>query len=223
VAAFSDARELIVRPKFRRAIAAAVIFVVAASVSVTLGGIHAKHTVDATIGPVDNSAHQFGSAVAIAVCVISGAVTVRLIANEFGRLARLRGSAAAASTLRIAIQIFGYLLVVIIVLGLLAVRVESVLLSGAITSVVIGLAAQQSLGNAFAGIVLLVSRPFTVGDFITLRAGALGGQYDGEVTSITLMFTLMNTTEGPMSFPNAAVLAAGTGRRQRPSSGEPVH
>jgi small-conductance mechanosensitive channel len=222
-AALSDARQLMFRPKFRRAIVAALIFVVAATVAVYLGGVHAKHTVDRAVGPVDDRPHQIGSMIAIAVCVISGALTVRLIANELGRLARLRGSAAAASTLRLATQIIGYLLVLIIVLGLLSVRIESVLLSGAIGSVVIGLAAQQSLGNAFAGVVLLVSRPFVVGDYITLRAGALGGQYDGEITSITLMFTIMNTADGPMSFPNAAVLAAGTGRRERPDAAARTH
>ncbi len=113
-------------------------------------------------------------------------------------------------------QIIGYLVVVITVLALLAVKIESVLLSGAIGSVVLGLAAQQALGNAFAGVVLLISRPFVVGDFITLRAGAIGGQYDGQVTAITLMFTMMNTQDGPMSLPNAAVLASATGRRSAP-------
>src|SRR5207237_2104425 len=120
------------------------------------------------------------------------------------------------SALRLAVQIIGYLVVIITVLALLAVKIESVLLSGAIGSVVLGLAAQQALGNAFAGVVLLVSRPFVVGDYITLRAGAIGGQYDGQVTAITLMFTMMDTQDGPMSLPNAAVLAGATGRRSAP-------
>jgi len=38
------------------------------------------------------------------------------------------------------------------------------------------------------------------------------------VTGMTLMFTTMNTAEGPISLPNAAVLAAATGRRQRPNA-----
>jgi small conductance mechanosensitive channel len=114
------------------------------------------------------------------------------------------------------VQIIGYLAILVTVLGLFAVKIESVLLSGAIVSVVLGLAAQQSLGNAFAGVVLLVSRPFRVGDYITLRAGALGGQYDGRVTAISLMFTMMQTADGPISFPNAAVLSAATGVRDQP-------
>jgi small-conductance mechanosensitive channel len=222
-AALSDARELIIRPKFRRAIVAAVVFIGAAVVAVTLGGIHATHTVIGDNGAPTTEAydaHRFGSWVGIVVCFLSGVAMVRLIANEMARLARLRGSPSAANSLRVVIQIVGYLIVVVVILGLLAVRVQSVLLSGAIGSVVIGLAAQQSLGNAFAGIVLLISRPFVVGDYITFRSGGMGGQYDGEVTGITLMFTTLETTDGPMNFPNAAVLgSAATGRRQRPDSG----
>lgn len=224
-AALSDARELIVRPKFRRAIAAAVLFVGAAVVAVALGGIHATHSVTSSNGltstqPYDS--HRFGSWVAIVLCFLFGVAMVRLIANEIARLARLRGSPAAANSLRVVIQIIGYLMVFVVLLGLLAVRVQSVLLSGAIGSVIIGLAAQQSLGNAFAGIVLLISRPFVVGDYITFRSGGLGGQYDGEVTGITLMFTTLQTTDGPINFPNAAVLgAAATGRRSKPQDSSP--
>lgn len=214
-----DARELIVRPKFRRAIVAAVVFVAAAAMTASLGGVHATHRV----GKVPYESHRVGSWVAIAVCVLAGVTTVRLIANEIARIARMRGSPSAANSLRVVIQILGYLIVLVVLLGLLAVRVQSVLLSGAIGSVVIGLAAQQSLGNAFAGMVLLISRPFVVGDYITFRSGGMGGQYDGEVTSITLMFTTLDTTDGPMNFPNAAVLgSAATGRRTRPSGDSPL-
>jgi small conductance mechanosensitive channel len=217
VAAFSDARELIFRPKFRKALIAGAVFVVATSICVGFGGVEAKHRVSGVLRP--DHTHQLGAVIALIVTIVSGLITVRLTANEISRLARHRGSPAAASGLKLTIQIVGYLVVLIVVLGLLAVKVESVLLSGAIGSVVIGLAAQQSLGNAFAGIVLLVSRPFVVGDYITLRAGALGGQYDGDVIAISLMFTTLSTLEGPMLLPNAAVLASATGRRDRPATG----
>jgi small conductance mechanosensitive channel len=219
-AVFADARQLIVRPEFGKAVGTALIFVAAASVAVALGGIRATHWAvngDGVRVPLQPyPAHRIGSLVAIIVCGLAGLIAVRLCANEIARLARHRGSPAAASALRLAVQIIGYLIVIITVLALLAVKIESVLLSGAIGSVVLGLAAQQALGNAFAGVVLLVSRPFVVGDYITLRAGAIGGQYDGQVTAITLMFTMMDTQDGPMSLPNAAVLAGATGRRSAP-------
>jgi small-conductance mechanosensitive channel len=216
--ALLSARDIVVRPRFRRAVAAIVVFFAAAAVSVALGGIHATHhvVVDGVRVVEEYRAHQIGSWVAIAVCAIAGVGAVRMLAAEVARIAGLRGS-PAASALRLIIQLVGYLTVIVMVLGLLAVSIQSVLLSGAIGSVVIGLAAQQSLSNVIAGIVLLVARPFVVGDYITLRAGAVGGQYDGTVTGISLMFTTVHTDEGPISLPNAAVLNAATGRRQRPA------
>jgi len=213
-AAFADARELIFRPKFRRAIVSAFVFVAAAVIGAYDNGVKATHTVDSK--PVADHPHRLIALAAIGVCLIAGVLTVQLVANELARLARHRGSPAAASAIRLGVQILGYLAILVTVLGLFAVKIESVLLSGAIVSVVLGLAAQQSLGNAFAGVVLLVSRPFRVGDYVTLRAGALGGQYDGRVTAISLMFTTMHTAEGPLSFPNAAVLSSATGVRDDP-------
>lgn len=220
-AALLEAREIIVHPNFRRSIVAALVFVAACAAAVALGGIHATRTVTTANGlrvAEAYQAHRVGSWIAIGVSLVAGLATVRMVANEVSRIAKLRGSASAANTLRLLIQIVGYVVLAIVILGLLAVRVESVLLSGAITSVVIGLAAQQSLSNAIAGIVLLVARPFVVGDYITLRAGGLGGQYDGDVTEISLMFTKLETAEGTISFPNAAVLNAATGLRPRPSA-----
>jgi small-conductance mechanosensitive channel len=215
-AAFADARELIFRPKFRRAIASGLVFVAAAVAGAYDNGVKATHKVNGQPLPVADDTRRIFALVAIGVCLVAGILTVQLVANELARLARHRGSPAAASAIRLGVQIIGYLAILVTVLGLFAVKIESVLLSGAIVSVVLGLAAQQSLGNAFAGVVLLVSRPFKVGDYITLRAGALGGQYDGRVTAISLMFTMMQTADGPISFPNAAVLSAATGVRDQP-------
>jgi small-conductance mechanosensitive channel len=219
-AALADARELIFRPRFRRAIVAALVFVAAAIGGAYDNGVKATHKVNGV--PVADQTHRVFALVAIGVCLVAGIITVQLVANELARLARHRGSPAAASAIRLGVQTIGYLAILVTVLGLFAVKIESVLLSGAIVSVVLGLAAQQSLGNAFAGIVLLISRPFKVGDYITLRAGALGGQYDGRVTAISLMFTTMRTTEGPISFPNAAVLSSATGVREDPSGNSPL-
>ncbi len=50
---------------------------------------------------------------------------------------------------------------------------------GAFTAVVLGLAAQQTLGNLFAGLVLLTTRPFRVGERVEFRGGALAGRSTG--------------------------------------------
>ena len=71
-----------------------------------------------------------------------------------------------------------------------------------------GLAAQQTLGNVFAGMVLLSARPFRVGDMVRLQAGTLGGQLEGTVSSLGLLYTTLARGEDSIMVPNSAVLNA---------------
>src|SRR4051794_19197011 len=64
-------------------------------------------------------------------------------------------------------------------------------LGGAISAVVIGLAAQQTLGNLIAGLVLISVRPFKVGDRVRLQAGGLAGQVEGVVSELGLLYTTL--------------------------------
>jgi len=93
------------------------------------------------------------------------------------------------------------------------VPVGRLLVSGAVTGVVLGVAAQQSLGNVVAGLVLLLNRPFQVGQHITVRSGALAGTYTGLVLSIGLTYVQLDTDEGLILLPNSGVLAAAVGPR----------
>jgi small-conductance mechanosensitive channel len=90
------------------------------------------------------------------------------------------------------------------------------LLGGALTSVFVGIAAQQSLSNVFAGMVLLLARPFRVGDTIMLRAGALGGELTGTVTDIGITYVRLDTGGSVMSVPNSQVLNAVVGPQPQP-------
>jgi small-conductance mechanosensitive channel len=200
-AALEEARETVRRVDFRRAIICGILALAAPGAYYELGGLNA------------HGGHRIGVYVAIGACLVFGLIAVRSTANEVARLVGLTGGASAANVLRWVITLGGYLVVVAEVITLIGVPIDRLLLSGAITGVVVGIAAQQSLGNAFAGLVLLFSRPFVVGEYITLRSGALGGQYDGEVTAITLMYTRLETQEGPVTLPNSGVLTAATGPR----------
>ncbi|HEX3782751.1 MAG TPA: mechanosensitive ion channel family protein [Pseudonocardiaceae bacterium] len=206
-AALNEVREAIHRPDFRRTIIFGILALAAPGVVTFLGGIHAAHDGLPLVG------HRLGSYGAVLCCLVFGLIAVRSAANEVARMVRAGGGLATSGVLRLLITLVGYIVVVMTVVGLL-IPLGNLALPVSITGVVVGIAAQQSLGNFFAGIVLLFSRPFSVGDTITLRSGALGGQYDGEVTAITLTFTMMQTEEGPVSLPNSGVLAAATGRRR---------
>jgi small-conductance mechanosensitive channel len=80
-----------------------------------------------------------------------------------------------------------------------------------LTGVVLGIAAQQVLGNVFAGAVLLLAHPFGIGDHIRVRSGALGGQFDGVVRGMNLTYVTLRTDEGPLNVPNSGMLAAAVG------------
>src|ERR687896_660417 len=79
---------------------------------------------------------------------------------------------------------------------------------GAITAVVFGLAAQQTLGNLIAGMVLISARPFKVGDRVRLQAGGLAGQVEGVVASLGLLYTTFAQGQDSIMVPNSIVLSA---------------
>jgi small conductance mechanosensitive channel len=69
------------------------------------------------------------------------------------------------------------------------------LLAGAsIASVVIGLAAQSTLGNLVAGVAITLYRPFRLGD--RLQVSAPTGTEVGTVEAITLGYTTLRTDDG---------------------------
>ncbi len=140
----------------------------------------------------------------------------RSSAAELDDLARWRGGQTAGAALRMLVTGFGYLIALIGTLSMLSVPVGHLLLGGAIAGVVLGIAAQQSLGNVFAGLVLLLARPFAVGNHIRVRSGALGGEFYGTVTSITLTYVSVLTEQGLLKVPNSSLLAAAVGPWPRP-------
>ena len=123
-----------------------------------------------------------------------------LVPNRFGD--------TRVTTLRMLCLLSGYAMVVLGALSLLHVPWSRLILGGALTGVIVGIAAQPVLGNIFAGLVLLTARPFHVGQDVTIQAGALGGRIQGHVTDMTLLFVQLRTAEGTTLLPNAAVLAA---------------
>ena len=138
----------------------------------------------------------FGLAAALGLSSRAGARSQQLI----GR--------AHAGILRYVLVLLGVFAVLTISLAIAHIDVKQLLVSGAVAGVLIGIAAQQSLANLFAGLVLLFAHPFRVGDRVRLRAGALSGQVDGTVLDLSLAYVRLDTDEGPLLVPNSQALAA---------------
>jgi small-conductance mechanosensitive channel len=115
---------------------------------------------------------------------------------------------AHAGILRYVLVLVGVFAVLTIELAIAKVDVKQLLVGGAVTGVLIGIAAQQALANLFAGLVLLFAHPFRVGDHVRFRAGALSGQIEGVVIDISLTYVKLETSLGPVLLPNSQALAA---------------
>lgn len=92
-------------------------------------------------------------------------------------------------------------LVVIAALGKLGVQTSSFVAIIGAAGLAIGLALQGSLGNLAAGVMIMLFRPFKVGDFV-----AAGGQ-EGVVEEIQVFATLLKTGDNKrVILPNSAVM-----------------
>lgn len=76
-------------------------------------------------------------------------------------------------------------------------RLGTTMLAGVgLASVIVGFAAQQTLGNLVAGISLVLYKPFRRGDRLQVAAPTQADFAVGTVEDITLGFTLLRTDDG---------------------------
>jgi len=156
---------------------------------------------------------------AVAFLVFASIAVVSVASRTRERLQSVTGS-AHAGVVRYVIVLIGVILTIGITLALLKVPVGQLFIGGAFATIIITIAGQQALSNIFAGLVLLLSRPFQVGDVIQLRSGALSGQIEGTVTEIGITYLRLDTGDNVMSLPNSQVLAAAVTRQ--PPAPEPA-
>jgi small conductance mechanosensitive channel len=113
-----------------------------------------------------------------------------------------------AGTLGFLIRLATMAVTLLVALWIAQVRPSTVIAGSAFTAVILGLAAQQTLGNLFAGVVLVSARPFRVGERLRLQAGGLAGQAEGVVSSLGLLYTTLARGEDRVMVPNSVVLGA---------------
>ena len=206
----------LISARFWRSVVALVLAAAAAITSGLAGDGLSGWSVD---GPVTQQLVAAGGAVVFGLLAMFATIGFARIARD---LLEPRAGQAHAAVVRYTIVLAGGLATVIITLELFQVPVSNLLLGTAFTAVLIGIAAQQTLGNLFAGVMLMLARPFSVGDQVRMRGGALGGEIQGTVTDIGITYVRLDTTEGPLSVPNAQALAAVVGPLQADSPPDPA-
>ena len=113
-----------------------------------------------------------------------------------------------AGTVGFLVRLVTVVITVVVALDVAGLSAGSLVATSAFTAVILGLAAQQTLGNLFAGMVLISARPFRVGERVRFQAGAVGGQIEGIVSSLGLLYTTLVQGDDRIMVPNNVVLSA---------------
>jgi small-conductance mechanosensitive channel len=144
--------------------------------------------------------------ITVVVLVILGWAFARAIGRGLAPMVFKRVDPATAGTIGFLIRLITITIALLVALRIAGLEARTLAIGGAVTAVVLGLAAQQTVGNLFAGTVLLSARPFRVGERIKLQGGAIAGQIEGVVSSLGLLYTTLASGDDRIMIPNSVVL-----------------
>jgi small conductance mechanosensitive channel len=140
--------------------------------------------------------------------VVLGVALARSLGRGLAPALFRRLDPGTAGTVGFLLRLGTVLVALVVALRIAGVQPETLAVGGAFTAVVVGLAAQQTLGNVFAGLVLLSTRPFRVGDRVRMQGGMLAGELEGIVSSLGLFHTTLLRGGDRIMVPNGNVIQA---------------
>lgn len=156
--------------------------------------------------------------VTVAVLVILGWAVARAVGRSLAPALFKRVDPATAGTIGFLIRLVTITVSLLVALRIAGLDARTLAIGGAVTAVVLGLAAQQTVGNLFAGTVLLSARPFRVGDRVRLQGGGVAGQVEGVVSSLGLLYLTLAHGEDSIMVPNSVVLSMAVMPLREPDS-----
>jgi small conductance mechanosensitive channel len=144
---------------------------------------------------------RFGTAVLL---VVIGWGLARAIGKGIAPPLMRRMDPATAGTVGFLIRFITIFVVVFGALAIAGVKPQTLAVGGAFTAIVLGLAAQQTLGNLIAGATLLSAQPFRVADRV--RVQGAGVDVEGIVASLGLFYTTLLTGRDRVLIPNSLLM-----------------
>jgi small conductance mechanosensitive channel len=142
----------------------------------------------------------------VVLLVLLGWGLARMLARGFAPALYRRLEPGTAGTIGFLVRLLTILVMTIVALRIAGLQGGTLAVGGGFTAVVVGLAAQQVLGNLLAGLVLITNRPFRVGERVRLQAGPLAGQLEGVVGQLGLFYTTFVSGADRILVPNSVLL-----------------
>ncbi|AWR97417.1 mechanosensitive ion channel [Acidianus sulfidivorans JP7] len=157
---------------------------------------------------------------------VAAVIVTYLISNIIKfRFDKIIGEANAGN-ISFIVRLLGYIVAFVGFFALIRVSLGAALAAGGFAGLVLGLASQDVLANIFGGIMLVFSRPYKIGDRITVSTWQYGliaptyppkffsndfliPGYTGEVIDISLLYTTIYTDDQvPVKIPNSIMIQA---------------
>lgn len=134
---------------------------------------------------------------------IIGRIVIKKILSAVGKIKAMEKiDAAVRSFLMNFFKIALYVVLVISIISVLGVPMASVITVLATCGLAVGMALQGALSNLAGGIMLLIFRPFNIGDLVVT------GEAEGIVKEMNLFYTVINTLDNKViTVPNGAIMA----------------
>lgn len=129
-------------------------------------------------------------------------------------------------TISFLFSVFAYFILVLAVMAALGIDVTSIILGSTFVGLVLGLASQTVLSNLFGGMLLILTKPFKVGDYVSILAWQWGlivpsyppkyfskdeirPSYDGHVMKVSINYTYLRGNDNrTIILPNGVLIQA---------------
>ena len=140
----------------------------------------------------------------VAALVLVGIIAIRILMKLVDRmLERSKGLESLRGYIRSTVRVGLWLLLVLVVLGSLGIEMTSIIALLSVAGLAVSLALQNTLSNVAGGIMILVSKPFTIGDYVELDG------VSGTVAESGLSYSKFITVDNKAIYvPNSQVAAA---------------
>lgn len=148
-------------------------------------------TLDDAISKIANSVVDFAFKLLIAILVFYvGRFVIRRLYRLFNSIMTARDTDASLKTFILSLtNITLYFILIVTIVGILGVETSSFLALFASAGVAVGMALSGTLQNFAGGVLILLLKPYKVGDYIDT------GTYAGTVKAIQIFHTVLNTPD----------------------------
>lgn len=134
--------------------------------------------------------------------LVIGVIVIKIIVNIMTRLFnKAKMEKIAQQFIRTIIKFLLYLVLILMLLSIIGIQISGIITALSATLLAVGMALQNNIANLANGIIIVSTKMFKKGDFITV------GSVSGSITDINFFFTTLTTADNKkVTLPNNTIV-----------------